>query len=136
MYSFKKCFFFQFVGKKSALNHHLCLQVSVCLYVFIDQVQVSEMCGIPTLSETTQLVLHVWNKNNFLPKLDIFDLWETHAAFTSLYIPPDIHALCRYGTPFQGGTNAIIQYEAGIGNNKMEDNIVAYREVSNHFYYC
>lgn len=105
------------------------LQVTVCLYVFVDKLQVSELCGIPLLSDTTQLVLHVWNKNNFLPKLDIFDLWETYASFKGLQMPPDIDALCRYGVPFQGGTNAIIRYEAGIGTNKAEDDAVKFREV-------
>lgn len=100
------------------------------MYVFANGQQISEMCGIPALSLDTQFVLHLWNKNNFLPALNIFDLWETYASFKDLLLPPAVDALCRFGDPFQGGTNAIIRYEAGIGTDKQTADVVDFREVS------
>ena len=97
--------------------------------MFADGLQISEMCGLPPLSTHTKLILHVWNKDNIVPALDVFNLWQATAAFRNLVMPPDINALCRYGKPFQGGTNAIVKYEAGIGTSPGAVDMVPFQEV-------
>ena len=90
----------------------------------------AEMPGVPELSTSTKLVLHAWNKNNFLPEIDnVFAIWEARASFKDVYMPPEPGTLCRYGDPFKGGTNAIVKYEAGLGNATGVDNFVPFREV-------
>ncbi|XP_053401006.1 uncharacterized protein LOC123523226 isoform X2 [Mercenaria mercenaria] len=103
---------------------------TTCINVFADEKQISEMCGIPPLSSRTRLILHVWNKDNIVPALDIFNQWQTRAAFKDLIMPPEVNALCRYGDPFEGGTNAIVRYEAGIGTAQGEVDMVAFQEVN------
>ena len=98
---------------------------------FADGDKFAEMCGIPELSHTTKLVLHVWNKNNYLPEINnIFSIWEAQASFKDIYLPPAPGALCLYGKPFKGGTNAIVRYEAGLGNETGVVNIVPFRQVN------
>lgn len=101
--------------------------------MFTDGKQLSEMCGIPPLSISTKLILHVWNKDNIVPTLDIFNLWQAKAVFKELVMPPDVNALCRYGDPFQGGTNAIVKYEAGIGTSPGEVDMVSFQQVLIYF---
>ncbi|KAL3873866.1 hypothetical protein ACJMK2_036950, partial [Sinanodonta woodiana] len=104
------------------------LQPTWCLIVYADDEELTMLCGIPILSNKTQLVLHVWNRNDYLPEIhDIFDLWSTRATFRDLNFPP--LSLCRYGAPFRGATNAIVKYEAGIGNSKGDTNILPFTEV-------
>ncbi|KAJ8321023.1 hypothetical protein KUTeg_002610 [Tegillarca granosa] len=101
-----------------------------CMYVFIDGKEITSLCGIPHLSINTKLVLHTWHKHNVLPEIkDYFLGWSTKARFKQLVMPPDVEADCRYGSPFRGGTNAIIKYEAGIGSTKLGTDIADYREV-------
>lgn len=88
------------------------------------------MCGIPLLSMSTKLVLHVWHKDNILPALDVFNLWQAKASFKQLIMPPDVKELCRYGNPFEGGLNAIVGYEAAIGTSLLSDDAVPFQKVS------
>lgn len=89
----------------------------------------SELCGIPLLSTSTKLTLHAWHKNNQVPALNIFDLWQGRAVFKNLIMPPSIDAMCRYGAPFIGGSIPIVGYEAGIGLSPDVDDIVPFKEV-------
>lgn len=84
--------------------------------VYIDNVICSKICGIPEFSADTKLILHVFNKNNYLPPVDdLFNVYSTKATFKDMIMPPSSTAMCRYGKPFYGGTIPIDRYEAGIG---------------------
>ncbi|ESO82597.1 hypothetical protein LOTGIDRAFT_236952 [Lottia gigantea] len=106
-----------------------------CLNVYVNDDEISELCGIPELSVETKLFLHVWNWKNYLPPLptkveDMFELWSTKAIFTDLIMPPESNAICRLGRPFRGGKNAVVKFEAGIGTRVNSDNVVPFREVT------
>ncbi|XP_063408918.1 uncharacterized protein LOC134692399 [Mytilus trossulus] len=89
-----------------------------------------DLCGIPDLSGTTKLVLHVYNRNNYVPEItDVFNIFSTRAVFKNLILPPPTGALCLYGDPFRGGNNPIIKYEIGIGTDKLLTDIEPFREV-------
>ncbi|VDI71255.1 Hypothetical predicted protein, partial [Mytilus galloprovincialis] len=106
------------------------VDISLCLVVFINDEEITELCGIPGMSETAKLVLHVFNRNNFVPEItDIFNVFSTRAIFKNLILPPPTGALCRYGDPFRGGTNPIIKYEVGIGSDKLLTDIEPFRKV-------
>ncbi|CAC5416407.1 unnamed protein product [Mytilus coruscus] len=102
----------------------------MCLIVFVNDEELTELCGIPNLSESAQLVLHVFNRDNFVPDItDKFNIFSTKAYFKNLILPPPAGALCRYGDPFRGGTNPIIKYEVGIGSDKLLTDIEPFSEV-------
>ena len=97
--------------------------------IFVDDQQMSELTGIPELSISTNLIFHLWNKNNILPPLDVFNLWEGRAKFRQLTLPPSLEEMCRYGDPFQGGTNPIVRYEVAIGTFKDTPDVADFQEV-------
>ncbi|KAL5015119.1 hypothetical protein ScPMuIL_009389 [Solemya velum] len=101
-----------------------------CLFVFIDDEKMTEICGISNLLSSTQLVFHTWSKNNVVPEItDMFNIWTARAIFKDLIMPPALSALCRYGNPFRGGTNPIIRYEAGIGTERGLTDVIDFRKV-------
>jgi hypothetical protein len=100
------------------------------MLVYADNELLTEICGIEPPRSSAMLVLHVWNRNNYVPGVhDLFNIFSTKAYFKNLIIPPKIGNLCRYGNPFRGGNNPVIKYEAGIGTDKVQTNVVPYREV-------
>ncbi|XP_076087285.1 uncharacterized protein LOC143057777 [Mytilus galloprovincialis] len=106
------------------------VDIFLCLVVYVNDEELTELCGIPDLSETTKLVLHVFNRDNFVPEItDVFNMFSTRAVFKNLILPPPTGALCRYGDPFRGGSNPIIKYEVGIGSDKLLTDIEPFREV-------
>ncbi|KAK6174798.1 hypothetical protein SNE40_013376 [Patella caerulea] len=105
-----------------------------CVNVFVNKETISELCGIPQFSLDTKLYLHVWNWKNFIPPpppnpLDAFDIWTARAIVKGLVMPPERNALCRYGDPYRGGTNAIVEYEAGIGRVTHGSSVVPFKKV-------
>ncbi|KAK3612537.1 hypothetical protein CHS0354_024514 [Potamilus streckersoni] len=106
------------------------LKASWCLNVYTDGQKLSQLCGVPQFTTDTKLLLHVWNRDNFLPALgDLFQTWTVRALFRDLILPPEVGALCRYGEPFRGGTNSIVRYEAGIGAQNGLADFADFREV-------
>ena len=82
------------------------------------------------LSTDTNLVFHVFNKNNIMPPTnDTFNPFSTKAFFRNVILPPAPGAYCRYGAPFRGGENPIVKYEIGIGSTSLGTEAVPYREM-------
>ncbi|XP_076085507.1 uncharacterized protein LOC143056307 [Mytilus galloprovincialis] len=103
---------------------------SLCFYLYVDGVLWSKVCGIRDLSTDTDLIFHVFPKNNYLPPVvDTFNPYSTKAFFRSVVLPPEPGAHCRYGAPFRGGTNPIIKYEIGIGTTILGTEAVPYKEM-------
>lgn len=71
----------------------------------------------------------MWHRNNQVPDLHVFDLWEARASFRNLVMPPSVDALCRYGSPFTGGTIPIVGYEAGIGTSPISADVSPFQQV-------
>ncbi|VDI50948.1 Hypothetical predicted protein, partial [Mytilus galloprovincialis] len=106
------------------------VNINWCIKVYADEEELTEICGIEPPSTSAKLVLHVWNRNNYVPDIsDLFNVFSAKAYFKDLIIPPKIGNKCRYGDPFRGGTNPVIKYEAGIGTEKLQTDIVPYREI-------
>ena len=96
----------------------------------VDGRVIQKFSGIPNLSTSTQFFIHVWNRDNFVPKLsDVFNNWAVEAEFKDFVFPPAIGELCRYGDVFQSGSNPIIRYEAGIGTQIGNVKVEPFREV-------
>ncbi|XP_064646638.1 uncharacterized protein LOC135499666 isoform X2 [Lineus longissimus] len=86
-----------------------------------------ELCGIEEFSLKTKLVVHLWNKDNFIPKSRD---WKATAFVSWFRLPPAKSLLCRYGKVFRGGTSAVISYEAGIGTSPLKTDVAAYKVIS------
>ena len=101
----------------------------MCFYLYVDGVLWSKVCGIRDLSTDTDLIFHVFPKNNYLPPVvDTFNPYSTKAFFRNVVLPPEPSAYCRYGAPFRGGENPIIKYEIGIGTTILGTEAVPYME--------
>ncbi|PVD18248.1 hypothetical protein C0Q70_21774, partial [Pomacea canaliculata] len=104
-----------------------------CLGVYVDHELSSTICGIPDLSQDTDLVLNVWNWKNFKNSPNVtyasIALWQTFATFSALIMPAPKESLCRYGDPFRGGQNPIVRFEGGIGSAVGLDNVVPFTEI-------
>ncbi|VDI79784.1 Hypothetical predicted protein [Mytilus galloprovincialis] len=106
------------------------VNINWCITVYADDEELTEICGIEPPSTSAKLVLHVWNRNNYVPDIsDLFNVFSAKAYFKDIIIPPKIGNKCRYGDPFRGGTNPVIKYEAGIGTEKLQTDVVPYREI-------
>lgn len=106
------------------------MQENLDLEVIIDGRKVQKFSGIPQLSKSTQFFMHIWNRDNVIPKrLDVFDSWIVKAQFKDLIFPPNTEELCRYGEVFRSGSNPIVRYEAGIGSQTGSTDVYPFQEV-------
>ncbi|XP_071123199.1 uncharacterized protein [Mytilus edulis] len=106
------------------------VDISWCLFVFVDGDELTMMCGIPYLSNKAKLVFHVWNRDNTVPEnADMFNRFSTKAFFKDLIMPAPQGSLCRYGDPFRGGKNPVIKFEAGIGSEKLLTDVSPFIEI-------
>eukprot|EP00058_Branchiostoma_floridae_P003026 XP_002588514.1 hypothetical protein BRAFLDRAFT_79469 [Branchiostoma floridae] len=89
------------------------------------------MNGIPVFSDQARLTLAVWNRDDFVPEVqDVFSSPETTAFFRDLRFPPSADNLCRYGDPFRPGDNSVSVFYAGVGTEKLKDDVAHFREVA------
>ncbi|XP_072048752.1 uncharacterized protein [Amphiura filiformis] len=101
------------------------------LSLTIDGILLTALDGIPHLSTSTQLILHVWNKDNVVSSIeDEFNPPKATAYFSDLRIPPESSHPCRYGNPFRAGSSPIVRYLAGIGTERGQVNTVPFKEIA------
>ncbi|KAI8486030.1 hypothetical protein Bbelb_361300, partial [Branchiostoma belcheri] len=101
------------------------------LELIIDGTSLVIMNGIPVFSEHARLTLSVWNRDDFVPDFDdVFSTPEATACFRNLRFPPSTDNLCRYGDPFRPGDNSVSVFYAGVGTEKMKDDVAPFREVA------
>ncbi|XP_070573548.1 uncharacterized protein [Ptychodera flava] len=103
---------------------------TISIELYADWKSVMFMTGIPVLSPDAKFILSAWNRHAFVPQLDdIFNPPTVTARFRNVRFPLLADALCKYGQPFRNGDNAIVAFFAGIGSEKLEDDIMPFREV-------
>ncbi|XP_078695732.1 uncharacterized protein LOC144924477 [Branchiostoma floridae x Branchiostoma belcheri] len=113
------------VGKTFAVGEDWSLEL------IIDGASLVIMNGIPVFSEHARLTLSVWNRDDFVPDVqDIFTRPEATSFFRNLRFPPSTDNLCRFGDPFRPGTNSVSVFYAGVGTEKMKDDVAPFREVA------
>ncbi|XP_038050728.1 uncharacterized protein LOC119723897 [Patiria miniata] len=99
--------------------------------VYIGGKLLSSVTGIPVLSSSTKLILHVFNRDSYVAELlDPFNPPSVSATLRNMRMPPDQSKLCRYGAPFRAGTSPVSRYFAGIGSEAGATDIVAFEEVA------
>eukprot|EP00058_Branchiostoma_floridae_P003025 XP_002588513.1 hypothetical protein BRAFLDRAFT_79466 [Branchiostoma floridae] len=101
------------------------------LELIIDGRSQAIMSGIPVFSDKARLTLAVWNRDDFVPEVqDVFSSPEATAFFRHLRLPPSADNLCRYGDPFRPGDNSVSVFYAGVGTEKLKDDVAPFREVA------
>ncbi|KAI8516762.1 hypothetical protein Bbelb_053430 [Branchiostoma belcheri] len=111
------------VGKTFAVGEDWSLEL------IIDGTSLVIMNGIPVFSEHARLTLSVWNRDDFVPDVqDIFTRPEATSFFRNLRFPPSTDNLCRFGDPFRPGDNSVSAFYAGVGTEKMKDDVAPFRE--------
>ncbi|XP_078616233.1 uncharacterized protein LOC144884654 [Branchiostoma floridae x Branchiostoma japonicum] len=101
------------------------------LELIIDGRSQAIMSGIPVFSDQAQITLAVWNRDDFVPEVqDVFSSPEATAFFKDLRLPPSADNLCRYGDPFRPGDNSVSVFYAGVGTEKLKDDVAPFREVA------
>ncbi|XP_038050876.1 uncharacterized protein LOC119724026 [Patiria miniata] len=99
--------------------------------VYVDGKLLSSLTGIPVLSSSTKLILHVFNRDSYIAELqDPFSPPFVTATLRNLRMPPDPVNLCRYGAQFRAGTSPVSRYFAGIGSVAGATDVVAFKEVA------
>ncbi|XP_070573735.1 uncharacterized protein [Ptychodera flava] len=99
--------------------------------LYIDGRSVVYMSGLVPFSENTQFTIFVRNSNGNVASFDdVFNPPSTTASFRNIRFPPSSDALCRFGEPFRSGDNPIIAFYAGIGSEKLMDDVVPFFEVN------
>ncbi|CAH1239174.1 HEG1 [Branchiostoma lanceolatum] len=101
------------------------------LELIIDGRSLAIMNGIPVFSEQAQLTLAVWNRGDFVPAVhDVFSSPEGSAFFRDLRFPPSADNMCRFGDPFRPGDNSVSVFYAGVGTEKLKDDVSPFHEVA------
>ena len=89
------------------------------------------LCGIPELTNSTRMIFHVFNSENYVPPLaDTMNPWSVTSYMRAVYLPPSSSRLCRYGNAFMGGTTPIISFEAAVGYEAGTEDVVPFTPVS------
>ncbi|XP_070573742.1 uncharacterized protein [Ptychodera flava] len=106
------------------------VQNEMTLELFIDGRSLSYMVGLSPFASDPKFILSVWNaEGEVSPFDDVFRLPESTAYFRDIRFPPSADALCRFGDPFRSGDNPIAAYFAGVGSEKLLDDVVPFHEV-------
>ncbi|XP_022103297.1 uncharacterized protein LOC110986025 [Acanthaster planci] len=99
--------------------------------VYVDGNLLSSLTGVPIMSSSTKLILHVFNQDSYIADLqDPFNPPAVTAELKNLRMPPEQSKLCRYGAPFRAGTSPVSRYFAGVGSVAGATDIVPFREIA------
>ena len=86
--------------------------------LYIDGEVAATLHGIAPLSNSTQMILHVFNRDGFVPRLDNqFQVPTVVAMFANVSLPRKTGHICDYGRPFYSATSPIVKFSIGIGTS-------------------
>lgn len=86
--------------------------------LYIDRELVATIHGVTELSNNTRLILHVFNRNGFIPTVqDPFNLPTVEAVFANVSLPLQRSHICDSGRPFYSPSSPIVQFSVGVGSS-------------------
>ena len=89
---------------------------AVALYV--DGIKMAILRGIPQLSDSTRMLLHLFNRMSYTPlQVDPSDVPEVEAVYSEVQLPISSTSICQYGTPFYDWGSPIVEFQVGIGSS-------------------
>ena len=90
----------------------------------VDGQLVATLHGITRLSSSTRMVLHVFNRNGFIPTVqDTFNPPRVEAVFANVTLPGPRAHICDFGRPFYSASSPIVQFSVGIGTSPGMDDV-------------
>ena len=89
---------------------------TVILYVDGNKMAILE--GIPQLSDSTRMLLHLFNKLGYTPlQVDPSDVPVVEAVYSEVRLPLSSNSICQYGNPFYDWGSPIVEFQVGIGSS-------------------
>lgn len=84
--------------------------------LYVDGEIAATLHGTAPLSNSTEMILHVFNREGFVPDLDdVFQVPTVMAIFANVSLPRKTGHICDYGRPFYSVTSPIVEFSAGVG---------------------
>ncbi|XP_077996021.1 uncharacterized protein LOC144449367 [Glandiceps talaboti] len=106
-------------------GHELSIELSV------DGAAKMYMSGLTIFDADVKFILSAWNRGERVPSFkNVFDVPKAVAKFRNLRFPPTSDALCRFGNPFRNGDHGIVAFFAGVGSEKLADDVVPFKEIT------
>ena len=88
------------------------------LDLYINGELMATLHGVTELSSNTRMILHVFNRNGFIPSIqDTFNLPRVEAVFSNVSLPLQRSHICDSGRPFYSPSSPIVQFNVGVGSS-------------------
>ena len=94
------------------------------LSLYIDNILEASLYNIPSLSDNTQVVFHVFNRLGYVPLPVAFDPPTVQAVFGNVSLPMRVGGVCDYGSPFFSRSSSIVEFRAAVGSTPGSDDVV------------
>lgn len=83
--------------------------------LYIDDDIICSLHGLPSFSESTRIVLHVFNRLGYVPATDGFNPPTVVAVFANVTLPATVDHICNFGLPFYSRGSPVVEFRAGVG---------------------
>ena len=87
--------------------------------LYVDGTIQATLHGLPDFSSNTRMILHVFQRDDFVPECDIvcgMSPPSVTAVFSDVTLPAsDGDGVCIYGSPFYSWASPIVEFRAGVG---------------------
>ena len=96
--------------------------------LYIDGSLETSLFGLPAFSDNTRIVLHLFNKQGYIPPVSsVFDIPRVQAVFRNVSLPLSVGHLCDYGNPFFSRGSPVVEFRAGAGRRPGGDDVVEFQ---------
>ena len=98
------------------INEQLDFYPSRMAELYINDLLIARLHGLPALLNSTRIVLYSFNLRGFVPPPGpVGTDFTTQAVFANITLPSPVGHLCDYGVPFHSRESPIVEFRAGVG---------------------
>ncbi len=83
--------------------------------LYIDNDIICSLHGLPSFSDDTRIVLHIFNRLGYVPVTDGFNPPVVEAVFANVTLPTQVNHICDFGMPFYSRESPVVEFRAGVG---------------------
>ena len=83
--------------------------------LYIDGDIVASLHGLPVFTDNTRMVVHIFNRQGFVPERDNFEMPTVEAVFGNVTLPLRVGHLCDFGMPYFNKESPIVEFRAAAG---------------------
>ena len=96
--------------------------------LYIDGSLETSLFGLPAFTDSTRIVLHLFNKLGYIPPVSsVFDIPRVRAVFGNVSLPLSVGHLCDYGNPFFSRGSPVVEFRAWAGRRPGGNDIVEFQ---------